>query len=102
MKFLLVLFASLCVVGCAQTREELSRADDADCASYGAQPGSQAYFQCRMMKDQQREAGRAAGQAAMAAAILSRPPYQPQPIYPSQITVQLPQQVPYPSYVAPR
>ncbi|MEJ0093835.1 MAG: hypothetical protein WDN46_10440 [Methylocella sp.] len=43
--------------------------DDESCISYGAEPGTQEYFQCRMMKDQQRQANN----TALAAAILSRP-----------------------------
>ena len=41
-------------------------------AGHMAQPGTQAYFQCRMLKEQQRQANN----AALAAAILNRPqPY---------------------------
>lgn len=47
--------------------------DDAECQSYGAEPGTQAYIQCRMAKDQQRQQAK----AALATAILSNtsPPY---------------------------
>jgi hypothetical protein len=44
---------------------QANAADDAACQSYGAQPGSQAYFQCRMLKDQQRQANDAAIRAAV-------------------------------------
>lgn len=40
--------------GCA-THQQTSAADDSVCRSYDAQPGSEAYVQCRMMKDQQRQ-----------------------------------------------
>jgi len=62
--------------GCMSTEERNARiaASDQDaCVSYGAQPGTQEYFQCRMAKDQQRQANN----AALAGIILSRP--QPQP-----------------------
>jgi hypothetical protein len=50
--------------GCAeyQARRDQERAqaiaanDDAKCRSYGVEPGSQAYFQCRMNLDNQRAA----------------------------------------------
>ncbi len=51
--------------------------DDSACPSYGAEPGTQAYFQCRMMKDQQRQANN----VALAAAILSWPQPVPQTNY---------------------
>lgn len=76
----LAMAAILCVLlsGCmtaAEREAAIERRDDDACQSYGAEPGSQAYFQCRMMKDQQRQANN----TALAAAILSRP--QPQPYY---------------------
>jgi hypothetical protein len=58
-----------------QIRQNIAASDDAECRSYGAQPGTEAYFQCRMAKDQQRQQN----DAALAAAILARP--QPQPYY---------------------
>ncbi len=39
--------------GCA-SHQQISAADNSTCRSYGAEPGSEAYVQCRMMKDQQR------------------------------------------------
>jgi hypothetical protein len=73
-RLLLVLTtASLC--GCVTAEErnaQISASDDDTCQSYGAQPGSQAYFQCRMAKDQQHQANN----AALAAAILNRPQQQ--------------------------
>ena len=71
----MLILAALCS-GCmsAQERSErIAAADEDACISYGAQPGTQAYFQCRMAKDQQRQANN----AALAGIILSRP--QPQP-----------------------
>lgn len=38
--------------GCVTTAEM----DDHDCQSYGANPGSPAYYQCRMIKDDQHQA----------------------------------------------
>ena len=66
--FVLCGLASGCVSD-EERAERISSSDDAACQSYGAQTGSQEYFQCRMMKDQQRQANN----AALAAAILSRP-----------------------------
>jgi hypothetical protein len=40
--------------GCA-TQQQISAADDNVCRPYGAQPGSEAYVQCRMMKEQQHQ-----------------------------------------------
>jgi len=51
----------------------IANADNDACVSYGAQPGTQEYFQCRMAKDQQRQANN----AALASAILNRPMPQP-------------------------
>ncbi len=65
---------------CATTQERASAvaaSDGSACESYGAQPGTEAYFQCRMMKDQQRQANN----AALAAAILNRPQPAPQNSY---------------------
>lgn len=51
--------------------------DNAQCSSYGAAPGSQAYIQCRMNLDNQRAQMR----AALASQLMGRmmtPPPQPQ------------------------
>lgn len=61
---IILLAGFLALAGCA-SREEIAEADSSDCASYGAQPGSQAYFQCRMMKDQQHNADAARRSAAI-------------------------------------
>jgi hypothetical protein len=57
------------LAGCMATGQDraiaAAAADDSSCQSYGAQPGSQAYFQCRMAKDQQRQANDAAIRAAV-------------------------------------
>jgi len=55
---------ALLLSGCA-SRQEIAAVDDADCTSYGAPVGSPAYFQCRMMKDQQHNADAARRQAAI-------------------------------------
>jgi hypothetical protein len=49
----------------------IAASDDGACQSYGASPGTTEYFQCRMMKDQRRQATN----AALAGAILSRMTY---------------------------
>jgi hypothetical protein len=52
------------VAGCAEYEQQQAAAqaasDDAQCRSYGAAPGSQAYIQCRMNIDNQRAQMRAA------------------------------------------
>lgn len=45
---------ALSLSGCFASREQVAKQDADECISYGAQPGSQAYFQCRMAKDEQR------------------------------------------------
>ena len=50
--------ASLALGGCVTATEyaaQVAVADDGDCRSYGAEPGSQAYLQCRMTKSQSHE-----------------------------------------------
>ncbi len=79
------LLLAVCLAGCASEQERaqnIAASDDWECKSYGASPGTPAYMQCRMAKDQQRQQN----QAALTAAYLgSRPqPYvlpQPQPYY---------------------
>ena len=67
-KIFILVIASLLLAGCASAPQV---SDEDSCISYGASPGSQAYFQCRMAKDQQRQSTR----AALAAVILSRQHY---------------------------
>jgi hypothetical protein len=55
--------------GCGASREQLAQDDDATCQSYGAQPGSQAYIECRMRRDTTRTQG----DNLRRAAILSQP-----------------------------
>jgi hypothetical protein len=71
LRVLLALGMTLGVAGCMESRPQLSDSDV--CVSYGAQPGSQNYFNCMLAKDQQRQANN----AMLAGVILSRP--QPQP-----------------------
>lgn len=54
------------LAGCA-SRQELAADDDATCQSYGVQPGSQAYVQCRMQRDGIRQQGNEARRAAILA-----------------------------------
>ena len=49
---LLVACAAVALTGCV-TAEEMAAMDASVCHSYGATTGSDAYVQCRMMKDQQ-------------------------------------------------
>lgn len=65
--------------GCAEYQAQRAQAmadnDDAQCQSYGAQPGSPAYIQCRMNLDNQRAQMR----TAIASQMLSRSAPQPEP-----------------------
>lgn len=55
MKPLFALLACVVLAGCQSTTpEQAASTDDAKCRSYGAQPGSDIYVQCRMMADQDR------------------------------------------------
>src|SRR5712672_2863202 len=51
--FAMAAFAAL-LSGCAATHAELAAVDDEKCRSYGAQPGTPAYAQCRMQLDTTR------------------------------------------------
>ena len=62
MKILLLasaaILGSLALGGCVTATKyaaQVAVADDGDCRSYGAEPGSPAYFQCRMTKSQSHE-----------------------------------------------
>ena len=76
--------AVLCAMagGCNSDYERAASSDDGACRSYGAEPGTQTYYQCRMEKDQQRQANI----AALSQMILSRP--QPQPYVPQPYVMQ--------------
>jgi hypothetical protein len=52
-KILLAACAAPALSGCV-TAEEMAAQDSEDCHSYGAATGTDAYFQCRMVKSQQR------------------------------------------------
>lgn len=67
MRVLIAIWLGLSLSGCAeyqayqaQQAAQISAADDGQCRSYGAEPGSQAYIQCRMNIDNQRASARAA------------------------------------------
>jgi hypothetical protein len=53
---LMVTASVLLLAGCSASREQLAARDDAECLSYGAKPGSDAYVQCRAMKGQSHAA----------------------------------------------
>jgi hypothetical protein len=67
-RVLIVLALSLLLASCAEYQAEqaaqASMADDARCSSYGARPGSEAYVQCRVNADNQRETNRRAAVGA--------------------------------------
>jgi hypothetical protein len=69
MKAVIVVLAMALLVGCSNKQKEQQEieaakaqqavADDSQCGSYGAKPGSDAYVGCRMQLDAQRvQAGR--------------------------------------------
>lgn len=68
-----VIALAVALSGCAEYQAERAQAmadnDDAQCQSYGAQPGSQPYIQCRMNLDNQRAQMR----TAIVSQMLSRP-----------------------------
>jgi hypothetical protein len=57
---IMALAAIVCtpMLGGCVSDAELAAADDNDCRSYGAHPGSQAYFQCRMVKSDRHDRDR--------------------------------------------
>jgi Tfp pilus assembly protein PilV len=70
---------SIGLAGCfGPSPQEIAQNDDATCRSYGAQPGTDTYYQCRMSRDQQRDQAKAAFLSAYMAN-QNRP--QPQPYY---------------------
>ena len=74
-----VIALAITMSGCAEYQAERAQAmadnDDAQCQSYGAQPGTQAYIQCRMNLDNQRAQMR----TAIASQMLSRSAPPPPP-----------------------
>ena len=48
---------ALALSGCVTDAERAAQAasDDKDCRSYGAQPGTSEYYQCRMAKSERRD-----------------------------------------------
>ncbi len=84
MRILIVLAASISLAGCAEYQAEqaaqIAASDDAQCASYGARPGTDAYIQCRMNLDNQRQANRRAVVGAYLEAQRQNT-YQPTPVY---------------------
>lgn len=54
---LLAIMLGGCDVTASQERATAERVDTADCSNYGFRPGSVEFAQCRMSKDQQRQAG---------------------------------------------
>ncbi|HZQ13265.1 MAG TPA: hypothetical protein VFB31_10705 [Pseudolabrys sp.] len=57
---------SVLLCGCSggPTPEQFAADDDAVCRSYGIQPGSQLYAECRASKEQQRQQAKATLAAA--------------------------------------
>ena len=77
-RIILIVLAMTSLTACTTgpTAQPIAASDDAECQSYGTRPGTEAYFQCRMTKDQQRKQNQAAlDQAYLASAIpaMTRP-----------------------------
>jgi hypothetical protein len=68
----MVVVAGLACAGCAPTMQEIAASDDAVCKSYGLLFGTPEYAQCRMTKDQGREAAWSANQATLLGGIASQ------------------------------
>ena len=54
MKIITVILACAIVGGCGNIAAQMPAQDDAKCQSFGAQPGSKAYYNCRMDLENQR------------------------------------------------
>ncbi len=66
---------ALCLCGCVTTQEQIMAQDDATCRSWGVQPGSSPYVECRVLLSQQHAMQDAQRRDALAAAgliLLSR------------------------------
>jgi hypothetical protein len=83
MQYLLLVLLAMPLAGCLRSSEEvraeIAAKDDQECRSYGAQPGSPAYVQCR--------ATRASAHEAAAATMAAAPPPPPAPAAPSAPSV---------------
>lgn len=77
MKYVILMIATS-LSGCASPQQQAS-IDAATCQSYGAALGTREYYECRMIKDNQHAADRAAALAQMNdgidTIIASRRPY---------------------------
>ena len=69
MRVLLALSSLLCLTGCfaIASPQEIAQQDDAVCRSYGAAPGTDAYVNCRMQRDNTRQQGEDLRRAAIIA-----------------------------------
>jgi len=69
MRFILIVLMALPLAGClittyAEDRAALAAKDDAECRSYGAQPGSSTYVECRAARASAHEMASATEDAA--------------------------------------
>ena len=82
LRFAAVVIVSAVLSGCAEYQarrqqeqaQALAAQDDAQCSSYGADHGSQAYIQCRMNLDNQRAQMRAALASQLMGRMMTPPP----------------------------
>ena len=78
-KLTCLLALPLCLSACAS---HFQRTDDQTCRSYGAEPGTQVYVQCRMLREAQRQAviSSMADDIKAAGAAFARPSPSPEPM----------------------
>jgi hypothetical protein len=69
MRTALMLLSLLSLAGCfaLASPQDLAQQDDAVCRSYGATPGTDAYINCRMQRDNTRQQGESLRRAAIIA-----------------------------------
>jgi hypothetical protein len=69
MRRVAALLSLFSLTGCLATAspQDLAQKDDAVCRSYGAVPGTDAYVNCRMQRDNTRQQGEALRRAAIIA-----------------------------------
>jgi hypothetical protein len=79
-RLLVLLLLAVPLVGCQTNQERMAEfkarndtLDDQTCRGYGAKPGSDIYIQCRMQRQQSRDAADNAAGAAVAAPVRMNP-----------------------------
>jgi hypothetical protein len=91
MRILVALTVAAMLCGCANSPEQIAAAQDEKCRSFGAQPGTQPYLNCRLQLEQQAHERRALAARMIAGAAdgfnftpapnLPAPPMAPMPTW---------------------